>query len=120
MDIKELYEKIGGNYESALSRLIKESFVEKFALMYLKDTSFLDLSKAVSEGNIVKSFRAAHTLKGVAANLSFNELSEAASELTEQLRSQTELANPHLYKKVKTAHNKTLQVLEEYQTLNSK
>ena len=37
-----------------------------------------------------EAFRAAHTLKGVCANLSFNKLLDSSSRLTEELRPETD------------------------------
>lgn len=115
MDIRELYVKIGANFEDVLGRLMKDSLVEKFALMYLKDTSYETLMAAVQSGNISDSFRAAHSLKGVSANLGFEELCKAASNLTEQLRPQTNLPDPTLVEAVKTAQLKVVSGLKEFQ-----
>ncbi|MCF0222259.1 MAG: Hpt domain-containing protein [Fibrobacter sp.] len=117
MNIKELYEKIGGNYDDVLTRLMSESFVERFALMYTKDSSYETLMAAVGSADICEQFRAAHSLKGVAANLGFTELSKAAAELTEQLRPQNKQANPELVNTVKAAQQKTIAGLAEYQAL---
>lgn len=115
MTIKETYEKIDGNYEDVMSRLMKEAFVEKFALMYLKDTSFETLMKAIESGDINEEFRAAHSLKGVSANLGFEALRKASSDLTEQLRPQTEQANKDLVEAVKAAQEKVVKGLTEFQ-----
>lgn len=114
MTLQELYSKINGNFAEAQSRLMKDSFIEKFSLMYLTDDSFANLQKAIDAGNINDSFRAAHTIKGVAANLAFTELQQAASDLTEQLRPQTEPADINLFAKVKAAHEKIVSALTEY------
>jgi len=114
MTLQELYSKINGNFAEAQSRLMKESFIEKFALMYLKDDSFANLQKAIDEGNIADSFRAAHTMKGVAANLAFTELQQAASNLTEQLRPQTAAANPEMFETLKAINDKVIAALNEY------
>jgi len=115
MDIKELYNKIGGNFEDVLGRLMKEAFVEKFALMYPKDSSYDTLMAAIEKGDINEQFRGAHSLKGVAANLGFEELRKAASNLTEQLRPQTAPADAALVEAVKAAQQKTIAGLAEYQ-----
>lgn len=115
MDIKELYVKIGGNYEDVLSRLMKDALVGKFALMYLKDTSYETLIAAVSSGDISESFRAAHSLKGVSANLGFEELRKAASNLTEQLRPQTAPADAAMVEAIKAAQAKVIAGLKEFQ-----
>lgn len=114
MTLQELYAKINGNYAEAQNRLMKESFIERFALMYLKDDSFVSLQNAISAGSIPDCFRAAHTLKGVAANLAFTELQQAASELTEQLRPLTAPADAAMVEVLKVAHEKVVAALNEY------
>lgn len=114
MTLQELYTKINGNFEEAKSRLMSEKFIEKFALMYLADDSFANLQAAVTAGNIADSFRGAHTLKGVSANLAFSELQQAAEALTEQLRPQTAAADASLFEAVKAAHEKVVAGLNEY------
>lgn len=114
MTLQELYNKINGNFAEAQGRLMKESFIEKFALMYLGDDSFANLQTAVTAGNIADSFRAAHTLKGVAANLAFTELQTAASNLTEQLRPQTAPADMEMFTVLKIAHEKVVNALNDY------
>lgn len=115
MTIEETYKEIGGNYADVFSRLMKETFVVKFALMYLKDASFDNLMKAVESGDIREEFQAAHSLKGVSANLGFESLRKAASDLTEQLRPQNAPADKTLVEAVKTAHEKVIAGLKSFQ-----
>ena len=60
--------------------------MQKYFRLFLEDTSFGELEEAMSKDDMDAAFKAAHTLKGVAANLCFNKLSERASVLTEDLR----------------------------------
>ncbi len=86
MTIKECYEKINGNYDTIIARLMTEERVTKFAKMFLKDTSWEQLQENLAAGNYAEAFRAAHTLKGVCQNLDFTGLHEPAAALTEVLR----------------------------------
>lgn len=86
MTIEELYVRIGGDYEAVIERLMKHSLVERFVVKFLDDKSYSNLKTALEEKDFVEAFRAAHTLKGVASNLSLVTLQNAASEVTEQLR----------------------------------
>ncbi|MBQ4450179.1 MAG: Hpt domain-containing protein [Prevotella sp.] len=63
-----------------------DRLVEKFVLKFPSDSSMQQLRDAIASEDYEVAFRAVHTLKGVAANLSFTELWKAASALTEQLR----------------------------------
>ncbi|MBQ7503006.1 Hpt domain-containing protein [bacterium] len=86
MTVKELYNEIGGNYNNALSRLMKDRLIEKFALKFLQDGTFNKLSESVQKEDWTEAFLDAHTLKGVAMNLAFDKLGESASALTDALR----------------------------------
>ena len=114
MELKEVYEKIGGDYDDVVRRLMGEKLVRKFLLKFLDDKSYADLERTLSEGDYKEAFRAAHTLKGVAANLAFTELMERVSELTEQLRPCTEPADEVLYQKVVESYDLTIQAIEAY------
>lgn len=86
MNLEKLYKEIHGDYAEAKARLMNDRLVEKFVLKFLSDPSMQQLRDAIASGEHDVAFRAVHTLKGVAANLSFTELWKAASALTEQLR----------------------------------
>lgn len=92
MTLQELYKIIGGNYDSIADRLRTEERIRKFVLLFLHDNSFQTLTQALEQGETEEAFRAAHTLKGVCMNLSFDALFHLSSEMTEYLRNQ-ELTN---------------------------
>ncbi len=68
------YEKIGENYESVKRRLCDDEMIKRFVLKFGKDGTFSELSAAMTARELSSAFRAAHTLKGVAANLGFAKL----------------------------------------------
>ena len=86
MTIQECYLQLGGDYAQAQKRLLSESLVRRFITKFLSDDSFAALCRAMEAGQRAEAFRAAHTLKGVCANLSFDRLFASASQLTELLR----------------------------------
>lgn len=86
MTIKECYEAMGGDYEDVLKRLMNEARIQKFALMFKKDPSMSQLTQAMDAGDVETAFRAAHTLKGICANLGFKSLFEVSYDITEALR----------------------------------
>ena len=89
MNVKECYEAIGGDYESMKRRFLKDDRIQKFALMFLKDSSMDDLRAGMCEKDCEKAFLAAHTLKGVCLNLGFSGLLAPVSEITEKLRARS-------------------------------
>ena len=90
MTIQECYQEMGGDFAQVEKRLPSISLVKKFITKFLDDSSFSELCQAMQEGEREKAFRAAHTLKGVSANLSFSKLLSTASQLTELLRPETD------------------------------
>lgn len=89
MTLEQCYEALGGNYAEVSRRLPSPRLVSKFVGKFLEDTSFQDLCAQLQAGNRPEAFRAAHTLKGVCANLSFSRLHASANALTEVLRQET-------------------------------
>ncbi|MGN1163736.1 MAG: Hpt domain-containing protein, partial [Candidatus Ornithospirochaeta sp.] len=100
-------------------RLMNDRLIEKFILKFLSDPSFGELEKAVAEGDAEGEFRASHTLKGVAGNLSFSALASSSSALTEALRGMTgaipEEANV-LFEKTRDDYNTTVSAITSYQS----
>ena len=86
MTLKEYYDRIEGDYDGVVKRLMNEKLVMKFVLKFLDDPSYDLLVKSLDEGNNEEAFRAAHTIKGVAQNLSFTRLYESSSVLSDELR----------------------------------
>lgn len=104
MNTQEVYTQLHGSYNDAKSRLMTDKLIEKFLLKFFNDPTYQQLLDAVAASNIEESFRAAHTLKGVAANLGFTELQQNASALTEQLRDRQNTADEQLLSAVTASY----------------
>lgn len=87
MEKKDLLKAAGLDYEGALSRFMgNEKLLERFLKKFLDDPNFLNLEGAISQGNAELAYQAAHTLKGVAGNLSLSELYAQAAKISDTLR----------------------------------
>ena len=86
MTLERLYREVGGDLAGTVARLGGEERVERFLQLLAGDDTFAMLRAAMSAGDVTCAFRAAHTLKGVAANMGLLRMQEAASALTEALR----------------------------------
>lgn len=87
MDLKECYKKMGGDYDEAVRRIGSDERIVKYLKMIQRDTNFTFLCEAIDQNNLQNAFCAAHTLKGIALNLSLTSLADSTKELTEMLRS---------------------------------
>ena len=90
MTIQECYQMLGGNFADVEKRLPSVSLVTKFITKFLDDSSFSQLCRTMQAGQCGEAFRAAHTLKGVCANLGFDRLGASAGQLTELLRTESD------------------------------
>lgn len=86
MTVQELYESIGGNYESAKRILMNDKLISRFIAKLLDDTSCARLLAAEETMDPAGLFEGAHAMKGVYANLGLDALSRAASEIAEEYR----------------------------------
>lgn len=116
MTLRECYESFGGDYEGLVSRVMGEKIAEMFAPKFLKDGSYAALVEAMEQENYEGAFRAAHTLKGVCANLGIVNLQGVVSELTEQLRGKEKPTDISLYERTKEEYQKVADALGAYES----
>ena len=86
MTLEEFYCIAGGSAAEAAPRMGGADAALRFLRLFPLDDSFPQLSEALGRGDVQTAFRAAHTLKGVAANLGLERLRALASDMTECLR----------------------------------
>lgn len=114
MTIEECYNSIGSNYEEVLGRFAgNKMLVEKFARKFIDDPSYQMLSGCMEKKDYQEAFRAAHTLKGVCANLGFTELFKVSSDMTEELRGgDPDVAKlPEMFEKITAEYKKTVDAI---------
>lgn len=112
MSIEEIYTALNGNYADAKIRLMNDRLIEKFLRKFPNDPTMEELLKAIEAGDRELSFRMAHTMKGVAANMAFTELKDAASALTEHLRPLDKDADPTLLDAVKASYQTCIETIK--------
>jgi len=115
MTVQECYEQAGADFQDAMNRLGSEALIKRFALKFLQDGSYADLQAGLAEKDAEKAFRAAHTLKGVCANLGFESLYQVSSALTEKLRGREIKDCDGLYQAVTVQYERTVAALKELQ-----
>lgn len=88
-----------------------KAFFIRLAAKYPNDTSFADLEEALAKGNTEAAYHAAHTLKGVAGNLSFAQLFCLASATSDSLHSNRMDDACELMPMLRDAHQRVLEAL---------
>ena len=91
MKPKEFYDIVGGDYKEALGRIQSDELIVKFLMMLPSDKNIEKLDAAMKNCDSETVFRAVHTLKGIALNLSLISLANACSKMAELLRGQNEM-----------------------------
>ena len=87
MDIKDLYTELMEDTERVRARFGgNASLLERFVKKFVDDTTYDNLMKSVKDKDYPEVERGAHTLKGVAANLGFDRLSDKAAAVVRAVR----------------------------------
>ncbi|OUQ28937.1 hypothetical protein B5E77_00800 [Lachnoclostridium sp. An131] len=104
----------GVDLDSALERFMgNEGLYLRFAGRFLEDRNYEELLKAMEKGDTKAAFAAAHTLKGVSGNLSFNCLYGRVAAVVEPLRCGDLEAARKLLPELSGAFEEIRAVLEE-------
>ncbi|MEG1427028.1 MAG: Hpt domain-containing protein [Oscillospiraceae bacterium] len=105
-------EESGIDLETGLERFgDNEELFIKLLRKFPGDLSYQTLIQALREEDYQEAFKAAHTLKGVAANLSLTSLCGILNPYVEALRNlQIERAT-ELFEQVKDTYQKTIQAI---------
>lgn len=86
-NLEEFFSSVESNAGDVINRLGgSEALVKRFLGKFPKDESFSLLEKSLENNDTETAFRAAHTLKGLAANLGIQSLYVKAANVTELLR----------------------------------
>lgn len=117
MTVEELYERIG-NYEEAKSHLMNDRFIAKFVVKFPGDVSFDQLMNSWERQDDREVFRAAHTMKGVCANLALTGLMELVSEITEAYRPGTDECPEDMsgkFRELRLRYDETVAAIRQYE-----
>ena len=106
----------GIDYPDAMDRMGDNAdLYKRLAFKYLDDSNFVDLVAAMDVKDFDAAYKAAHSLKGVAGNLSFAELYKIATTESDALHQGESQAAEKLLPDLKAAHEKVLTGLEKWQ-----
>ena len=111
MSIKDAYDALGADYGDVEKRFGGDAMVERFAGKFCDDDSMEKLADGMEARDAKAAFVAAHTLKGICANLSLTNLYGPVCDLVEVLRPGTLEGSEEPYAQVKDEYRKTVAAL---------
>lgn len=116
---ERLIEKLaafGIDYDDALDRFAgNAALYQRLALKYLDDPHYAALIAAMDVGDFEEGYAHAHSLKGVAGNLSFAELHKTASCVSDALRQGEAAVAQEALPAVTSAQGRVVEALEKMQ-----
>lgn len=86
MTLQELYSRVSGDYNQAISVLRVEKLVDKHIRKFSRNGVVEELLEAGKTMEPGRMFEAAHAAKGVCGNLGLSELAGIASDIAEEFR----------------------------------
>ena len=121
MNLKELYQEIGGDYDQAMRILRLEKLLSKHICKFPSNGVVTSLVSAGESMDAQQMFETAHALKGVSGNLGLTRLYELSSELSDEFRpgSARTMTDDEVRAKVKEigeVFSHTAEAIEAYQT----
>jgi HPt (histidine-containing phosphotransfer) domain-containing protein len=100
------------NYEEGVRRVLNNSkLYVKLLAKFKAETNLDDLGAALAAGDMEKAQTAAHTIKGVTANLSLTELCKQALEIETQIKARS--VKEGALEAVKSAYEETVKSVEK-------
>ncbi len=105
------------DYADAMDRFDgDDALYRRLAGRFIGDTHFADLQDALERNDTEAAYRAAHSLKGVAGNLSFTQLYLIASILSEALLGGDRATADAWMPEAKSAHLRVLDALVDLES----
>lgn len=101
IDYPDAMDRFGGN----------ESLFRRLALKYLDDAHFVNLKAAMEEQDYEEAYRQAHSLKGVAGNLSLKRLYDVSGMICKELREGEPRTAEKLLPDAESAHKAAIEGL---------
>lgn len=110
MNLEDFYKGRKEDYSVILGRFMgNENLLKKFVKNFPDDPTYGDLCQAMEEKDWKQVEMSAHTLKGVAANLSFTQLFRASADLVNVMRRQETDKADGLFSEVQKTYEELVQ-----------
>ena len=102
----------GVDLERVMGRFMgNEELYIKYLKRFMDDESFQNMQSMFQQGNLEETFKAAHTLKGLIANLGLDGIMHSVSPITEKLRNGSDEGVKELMEQAKLEYEIVLKIL---------
>ncbi len=107
MTITEFWDNIGADKEQILARFVGNApLAERCTKKYLDDKTFGEFEMAIEEKDYHKIEMAAHTLKGLAGNLGFDNIQALGQKIVSDIRADVYDSVEADFARLKAEHEK--------------
>lgn len=104
---REVFEGYGGDYDATMARFMgNEKLYLKLLNMLFQDPNLQKLGDSIGAGDLAGAFEAAHTLKGVSANLGLTPFYQAVCVVVEPLRAKEQRDYAPLYQAIQAEYRR--------------
>ena len=86
MTVNEFYDLIGGDYKTALERMMNDDFIKRMLSKFIANNSFHIIKEGFDAKDPKTIFEGAHSFKGVTGNLALTSLYNKTCQVVEQFR----------------------------------
>lgn len=115
MDLFTALRAGGVNVDDALRRFSGNvSLYEKYVLRFPAEPTMPALRDAVNRGDAAKAVVAAHTLKGLAGNMSFTAIYESAAAMNRLLRDGSDTQAYAMMPEIERQYQAVVQIINRY------
>lgn len=120
MTLRELYDRIGGDYDRALNVLCIEKLMDKHIRRLPANSIFASLEEAEKTMDPAGLFESAHAIKGVCSNLGLVRIASLASEISEEFRPgrSRSMTDDEVHAKIgeiRSLHERTVEGIRAYE-----
>ncbi len=108
----KILEDIGVDYDDVMERFVdNDALYLKCLYKFLEDDNFKTMCEGIEEKDALKAFEGAHALKGVSANLGFEDLVMEVCIITEVFRAGRLDYNESNFERLKSEYEKTIKAI---------
>lgn len=114
MNLQEASKELAINYQEAMTRFGGvEAIYQRFLKKFLNDSTYQELEEAWQKNEYQEIEKKAHTLKGVAGNLSLEKLYTISDSLVQKIRNEQYEETAEIYEELQKCYQHTVAIISK-------